>query len=70
MKRPWRRIPPSPANDPSMAATAQKMRAEGLKIELQDGKEDNGRTHRCVAVRPGMSVFGTAEAPFCVLKGY
>lgn len=54
----------------SMAATAQKMRAEGLKIELQDCKEDNGRIHRCVAVRPGMSLFGTAQAPFYVLKGY
>lgn len=54
----------------SMTATAQKMRAEGLKIEFSDCKEDNGRTHRCVAVRPGLPMFGTAQAPFYVLKGY
>ena len=53
----------------AMTEVSQKMQAQGLKIEFGDCK-DNGRTRRCVAVQPGMSFFGTAQAPFYVLKGY
>jgi hypothetical protein len=54
----------------AMESVAQNMRAQGLKIEFQDCKEANGRMRRCVAVQPGMSFFGTVQAPFYVLKGY
>jgi hypothetical protein len=54
----------------AMTEVSQKMQAQGLKIEFQDCKETNGRMRRCVAVQPGMSFFGTAQAPFYVLKGY
>lgn len=53
-----------------MKAISQRMQAQGLKIEFSDCKENNGRIHRCVAVRPDMSMFGTVQAPFYVLKGY
>jgi len=54
----------------AMTEVSQKMQAQGLKIEFQDCKEANGRMRRCVAVQPGMSFFGTVQAPFYVLKGY
>lgn len=54
----------------AMEATAQKMRAEGLKIEFGNCKETNGRPRLCVAVQPGMRPWGTEQAPFYVLKGY
>jgi hypothetical protein len=53
----------------TMESVAQNMRAQGLKIEFGDCK-DNGRTRRCVAVQPGMQRWGTEQAPFYVLKGY
>ena len=54
----------------AMTEVSQKMQSQGLKIEFQDCKEANGRMRRCVAVQPGMSFFGTEQAPFYVLKGY
>ncbi len=54
----------------AMTEVSQKMQAQGLKIEFQDCKEANGHMRRCVAVQPGMSFFGTVQAPFYVLKGY
>ena len=54
----------------TMESVAQNMRAQGLKIELGDCKEANGRTRRCVAVQPGTQRWGTEQAPFYVLKGY
>ena len=54
----------------AMTEVSQKMQSQGLKIEFQDCKEANGRMRRCVAVQPGMSFFGTVQAPFYVLKGY
>lgn len=54
----------------AMEATAQKMRAEGLKIEFGNCKETTGRQRLCVAVQPGMRPWGTEQAPFYVLKGY
>ena len=54
----------------AMTEVSQKMQAQGLKIEFQDCKEANGHMRRCVAVQPGMSFFGTEQAPFYVLKGY
>ncbi len=54
----------------AMTEVSQKMQSQGLKIEFQDCKEANGHMRRCVAVQPGMSFFGTAQAPFYVLKGY
>jgi hypothetical protein len=54
----------------AMTEVSQKMQSQGLKIEFQDCKEANGRMRRCVAVQPGMSFFGSVQAPFYVLKGY
>jgi len=54
----------------AMTEVSQKMQAQGLKVEFQDCKEANGHMRRCVAVQPGMSFFGTVQAPFYVLKGY
>ena len=54
----------------AMTEVSQKMQSQGLKIEFQDCKEANGHMRRCVAVQPGMSFFGTVQAPFYVLKGY
>lgn len=53
----------------AMELVAQNMRAQGLKIEFGDCK-DNGRTRICVAVQPGLRHWGTDQAPFYVLKGY
>lgn len=53
-----------------MEATAQKMRAEGLKIEFRNCAEANGRQRLCVAVQPSVQRWGTDQAPFYVLKGY
>lgn len=54
----------------AMEATAQKIRAEGLKIEFRNCAEANGRTRLCVAVQPSAQRWGTEQAPFYVLKGY
>ena len=54
----------------AMNATAQKMRADGLKIEFGTCAETNGRQRRCVAGQPGAQRWGTEQAPFYVLKGY
>jgi len=54
----------------AMTDTAQKMRAQGLKIEFGNCTEANGRQRRCVAVQPGTQRWGTEQAPFYVLKGY
>ncbi len=53
----------------AMESVAQNMRAQGLKIEFGDCK-DNGRTRVCVAVQPVLRHWGTDQAPFYVLKGY
>ena len=53
----------------AMELVAQSMRAQGLKIEFGDCK-DNGRTRICVAVQPGLRHWGTDQAPFYVLKGH
>ena len=53
----------------AMESVAQSMRAQGLKIEFGDCK-DNGRTRICVAVQPGLRHWGTDQAPFYVLKGH
>ena len=53
----------------AMEVVAQSMRAQGLKIEFGDCK-DNGRTRICVAVQPGLRHWGTDQAPFYVLKGH
>lgn len=54
----------------AMEATAQRMRAEGLKIEFGNCAETKGRQRLCVAVQPGAQRWGTEQAPFYVLKGY
>lgn len=54
-----------------MKATAQKMQAQGLKIEFNTCLEADGRRQRlCVAVAPGTKRWGTDQAPFAILKGY
>jgi hypothetical protein len=53
----------------AMQATAQKMRAQGLKIEFGNCSE-KGRQRLCVAAQPGVQPWGTDAAPFCILKGY
>ena len=54
----------------AIAETARKMRAEGVKIEFGDCLEPGGRKRRCVAAQPGTKSWGTAEAPWFILKGY
>lgn len=54
----------------AMEATAQKMRAEGLKIEFRNCAEANGRQRLCVAAQASAQRWGTEQAPFYVLKGY
>jgi hypothetical protein len=53
-----------------MKATAQKMQAQGLKIEFGNCGEHKGRVRVCVAIEPGLKPWGTEQAPFAILKGY
>jgi hypothetical protein len=53
-----------------MKATAQKMQAQGLKMEFGNCGENKGRMRICVAIEPGLKPWGTEQAPFVILKGY
>lgn len=54
----------------AMEATAQKMRAQGLKIEFRNCEDDKHRVRLCVAGEPKLPHWGTEQAPLYVLKGY